>query len=398
MLALEGSAAIPVTAPQSSWFEPGASAAATVWGSLSSAFALGAQVRGALLADGAAPEDPTLADPGMGSLLSLGLGARLRLEAAWDASPRRATGPFIDAFGAAVLTGTVLRPSLEIGLGYGFEVGDVSVGPSVRWLTVFETESQLAPAHANTLLFGIELVLFDARPTPAPAPPVRVATSTDRCPDEPEDHDGFQDDDGCPDLDDDADGIPDAEDRCPRSPEDADGIEDEDGCPEDDADGDTIPDASDACPLEAEVVNGVDDGDGCPDRGLIELIDDRIVLDERVLFDLERARVRSRALPTLRAIVELSRQHPEWIELRIEGHADVQGTRAYNQELSERRAARVRDALVELGIPAEIITSAGYGERAPRAWGDDEAAHQRNRRVEFVVARRAARTSGGSQR
>src|SRR5690606_23456747 len=114
MLALEGSAAIPVTAPQSALFEPGASAAATVWGSLSSAFALGGRVRGALLADGPAPEDPTLADPEVGSVLSLGVGARLRLEAAWDDSPRRATGPWIDAFGAAVLTGAVLRPGLEV--------------------------------------------------------------------------------------------------------------------------------------------------------------------------------------------------------------------------------------------------------------------------------------------
>ena len=49
----------------------------------------------------------------------------------------------------------------------------------------------------------------------------------DRCPDEPEDYDGFQDDDGCPDRDNDNDGVPDAEDRCPNTP----GPPENAGCP-----------------------------------------------------------------------------------------------------------------------------------------------------------------------
>ena len=54
----------------------------------------------------------------------------------------------------------------------------------------------------------------------------------DACPAEPEDADGFNDEDGCPDLDDDADGVEDAIDLCPREPEDLDGFEDDDGCAE----------------------------------------------------------------------------------------------------------------------------------------------------------------------
>jgi len=42
-----------------------------------------------------------------------------------------------------------------------------------------------------------------------------IPTPLDRCPNEPEDRDGFQDDDGCPDPDNDGDGIPDDKDRCP---------------------------------------------------------------------------------------------------------------------------------------------------------------------------------------
>src|SRR5215472_3462873 len=45
-----------------------------------------------------------------------------------------------------------------------------------------------------------------------------IPDTVDRCPDEPEDYDGFQDDDGCPDRDNDNDGVPDAEDRCLNTP------------------------------------------------------------------------------------------------------------------------------------------------------------------------------------
>ena len=89
----------------------------------------------------------------------------------------------------------------------------------------------------------------------------------DKCPDEPEDNDGFQDDDGCPDPDNDGDGIPDTIDKCPNEPEDKDGFQDDDGCPDPDNDGDGIPDEHDKCPNEPETFNGFEDDDGCPDEG-----------------------------------------------------------------------------------------------------------------------------------
>jgi len=86
----------------------------------------------------------------------------------------------------------------------------------------------------------------------------------DKCPDQPEDRDGFQDNDGCPDLDNDNDGIPDATDKCPNDPEDLDQFEDEDGCPDLDNDKDGIPDLNDACPNAAEDGKGKRPKDGCP--------------------------------------------------------------------------------------------------------------------------------------
>ena len=91
-----------------------------------------------------------------------------------------------------------------------------------------------------------------------------VYDSDDRCPDQPEDRDGFKDQDGCPDPDNDADGIPDVSDRCPNDAEDFDQFEDTDGCPELDNDRDGIPDLNDPCPNAAEDGLGKRPKDGCP--------------------------------------------------------------------------------------------------------------------------------------
>src|ERR1019366_5195712 len=91
-----------------------------------------------------------------------------------------------------------------------------------------------------------------------------IPDDVDKCPTEPEDKDGFQDDDGCPDPDNDGDGIPDALDKCPNDPEDKDGFQDDDGCPDLDNDGDGIPDINDACPNEKEDGKGKRPNDGCP--------------------------------------------------------------------------------------------------------------------------------------
>ncbi len=87
----------------------------------------------------------------------------------------------------------------------------------------------------------------------------------DKCPDEPEDFDKFNDSDGCPDPDNDKDGILDTDDKCPDDPEDEDQFEDEDGCPDLDNDEDGIPDNKDQCPNEPEDIDKFEDGDGCPD-------------------------------------------------------------------------------------------------------------------------------------
>lgn len=409
LLSLEADAAIPLSTPQRSWFRPGGTASVMVARSLHPNVALGLRLRGGWLTDGPAPADVTLRDPGVGGLGTLDLVLRLRPFARAD-DPRRGTGLFVELGGGGAITGGLARGTAEVGVGWGFELGPIDLAPVARYVRVFQpSRNQLDDRDAQLLLVGLEVTLLDRRRssdraieeesrTPERPDPSNdrdgdgLANDVDACPDEPEDIDGFEDTDGCPDLDNDADGIVDGDDACPNEAEDADGFEDTDGCPDPDNDRDGILDGDDACPNDAEVVNGIDDLDGCPDEGLIRLVDDRIVLEERVLFDFERARVKHAARPILDAIVELVRQHPEWALMRLDGHADVRGDADFNRRLSERRARNVMRALIERGLSAERLEFRGFGSERPRDQRRTEEAHQRNRRVEFVIVARRTET------
>jgi outer membrane protein OmpA-like peptidoglycan-associated protein len=344
--------------------------------SLSPYFLLGLRLRGSAFFDKSG-SDATRADPDLGGLGSLTLAGRLRLGA--DASAAsRAEGFWLEAAAGPGLTGELVRFTWEAGLGFGIPAGGTVLSPMIRYLHVVQTGSGSDGADAKALIFGLEVLFGDPQPAPvvaaAPPPPPPPPPPAPEAPPPPPDKDG--------------DGILDADDRCPEEPEDKDGYEDQDGCPEPDNDKDGIVDGSDKCPTEAEVVNGVDDEDGCPDEGLIRMIDDRVVLEDKLLFGTARSRVSTKAKATLEAVVNLWKQHPEWERMDVEGHADFRGTAKYNQSLSEQRAKKVREALVKLGIPGDKITAKGFGSTKPRAEGRTPADLQTNRRVELVVIRK----------
>jgi outer membrane protein OmpA-like peptidoglycan-associated protein len=105
-----------------------------------------------------------------------------------------------------------------------------------------------------------------------------ICKGKDECPNQAEDLDNFKDDDGCPEPDNDGDGILDAKDQCINQPEDFDGFQDNDGCPDYDNDKDGIPDSLDRCPNDPEDLDGFEDKDGCPDidndkDGILDLKD-----------------------------------------------------------------------------------------------------------------------------
>jgi outer membrane protein OmpA-like peptidoglycan-associated protein len=112
---------------------------------------------------------------------------------------------------------------------------------------------------------------------------------------------------------------------------------------------------------------------------------ERIVLDERVLFDANRARVKRAGRAQLERIVSRWRDSPGWDHIHIEGHTDSRGAEAYNRWLAFERGERVRKVLTELGVDPARLEVWSFGESRARARGDDERAHRRNRRVELVV-------------
>ena len=71
--------------------------------------------------------------------------------------------------------------------------------------------------------------------------------------------------------------------------------------------------------------------------------------------------------------------------LRLEGHTDERGTRAYNLALGERRAQSVRDVILELGALAEQVDWVSYGEELPAVTGQGEGIWRQNRRVEIIL-------------
>lgn len=202
----------------------------------------------------------------------------------------------------------------------------------------------------------------------------------DACPDQPEDRDGFEDEDGCPDLDDDHDGVVDSSDACPQDPEDRDGYADEDGCPDPDNDGDGVLDASDACPLEP----GVPAQSGCPARASVETEDALHVL-EQIHFENNKAVILAESLPTLEQVKALLDAHPEITALRIEGHTDSVGEDDRNFVLSKARAAAVGSWLVAHGIERGRLASWGCGEKYPIADNTTPAGRAANRRVMFQL-------------
>jgi outer membrane protein OmpA-like peptidoglycan-associated protein len=72
-------------------------------------------------------------------------------------------------------------------------------------------------------------------------------------------------------------------------------------------------------------------------------------------------------------------------EIVVVGHTDRVGTVEYNDALSLRRAERVRQNLIQLGVARDSIQVAGRGEREPLVPTPDETAEPRNRRVEITV-------------
>jgi outer membrane protein OmpA-like peptidoglycan-associated protein len=125
--------------------------------------------------------------------------------------------------------------------------------------------------------------------------------------------------------------------------------------------------------------------EGGRDRVYERLTADGRYVTRGILFDTGSATIRPESTPTLKGIARALGQDAD-LRLRIEGHTDNTGSADANLELSERRAAAVRDYLVQQEkIDAGRLEAAGMGQTAPVADNATPEGRQTNRRVELVV-------------
>jgi outer membrane protein OmpA-like peptidoglycan-associated protein len=383
-----------------------------------------------LLAKGDPPRDPTILPEGGAHAVIGSVGAVAHPFVTSDPTHITSlTGIWASGHVGATTTGGLFRGAVDLQAGYDFlfEKGRYGIGPTIGYVHVFQPDSEFRPEDANVLLFGVHAVFDTAPRVPSdrdrdgildevdacPDSPEdadgfedqdgcpdpdndkdQVLDSVDHCPSVPEDRDGFEDQDGCPELDNDKDGIPDTRDKCPNEAEDIDGFADSDGCPEPDNDQDGFPDKEDLCPNEPETKNGYADEDGCPDEDQVRVVGQKIVLDDRIHFEQNNARIREVSFPLLERLSKLLRDHPEYVHVEVQGHTDQRGTAEFNKKLSLDRATSVLEFMVKEGVDRGRLSAVGFGSEHLLVDKANERALFLNRRVEIQITRQSTTGEG----
>jgi OOP family OmpA-OmpF porin len=110
---------------------------------------------------------------------------------------------------------------------------------------------------------------------------------------------------------------------------------------------------------------------------------DRLTL--HVNFDFDKSDIRPADVAELQKAIDFVKKYPGY-QVSIEGHTDGIGSEKYNQGLSERRAAAVKEYLLQHGVPeAQRLKTVGYGKSRPIADNSTEKGRFENRRVEILI-------------
>ncbi len=277
--------------------------------------------------------------------------------------------------------------------------GDWGVRGDIRAILVPSSGSSSVTLDYE-VVFSLNKVFGRAHPpkhVAAPPPPKDedpdhdgILGDKDKCPNDAEDKDGFQDEDGCPDPDNDGDGIMDKDDKCPNEA----GPAENNGCPDKDTDGDGIIDRLDKCPNDPETKNGYQDEDGCPDE-IPEKVKQFTGAIQGITFKLGSADLAPQSNAILDKAFAVLGEFKD-VKLEIQGHTDDQplgkgGKFADNIALSQARADSVKAYFVKKGIDESRLISKGYGDTQPvddpkgLTGGKLNAARAKNRRVEFKL-------------
>jgi outer membrane protein OmpA-like peptidoglycan-associated protein len=123
------------------------------------------------------------------------------------------------------------------------------------------------------------------------------------------------------------------------------------------------------------------------DRGMVLTLGD-------VLFDTAAATLKPGAGAVLDRVAGFLKEN-DGTKVMIEGHTDARGSEQYNQQLSERRAQAVVDALAFRGIDRGRVEAVGRGKSLPVASNETAAGQQQNRRVELIFSDASGRFASG---
>jgi outer membrane protein OmpA-like peptidoglycan-associated protein len=115
-----------------------------------------------------------------------------------------------------------------------------------------------------------------------------------------------------------------------------------------------------------------------------------------VLFDTGKATLKPGAEERLDRLAAFMENNPQE-RVIIEGYTDSTGSEDFNQELSQRRAGAVANALMSKGIPSDRVQPIGKGQSFPVATNSTAAGRQQNRRVEVVFSDQSGRFAAGPQ-
>ena len=229
------------------------------------------------------------------------------------------------------------------GVGIKYKISEmVSLKADVRHL--IETD------HGdNNLLYTVGLAIpFGKKAAPAPVP----------VKEEPKP------------MDSDNDGVIDSLDKCPNSPVGA--VVNSDGC-EVDTDGDGVVDSLDQCPAT-------------PKGDIVDVTGCTLKVDLNINFETDSAVINNSYDSKIKKFADFMKAFPS-VKGKIEAHTDSDGSDAYNQKLSEKRAASAVKALEAYGVEADRLNSVGYGEMNPKASNETAEGKAMNRRVEGSISK-----------
>ena len=120
----------------------------------------------------------------------------------------------------------------------------------------------------------------------------------------------------------------------------------------------------------------------------IKITETALNIPEKVYFQTGKAIIDQRSYELLDAIAQVLTEHPELLQVSVEGHTDSTGDDKANKKLSQARAEAVVAYLVEKGIDAERLAAKGWGEEKPVGSNDTDEGKASNRRVEFLITKK----------